>query len=173
MPRAAASDPPSSTLRRDVMYAGLALLSVALASALSEVATYPNLAPWYENLVKPWFTAPNWVFAPIWTLLYLLMAFAFWRVLRVSAPARQRDRAAAIVAFYVVLVLNVAWSWFFFYGHSTVLGMADVFVQLIMIAGTIVLFARVNPLASLCLVPLLLWVGYANVLNIAIWKMNG
>src|SRR5687767_12074060 len=94
----------------------IALAPVTVAGLLGSVATRPNIATWYAALVKPSFNPPNWVFAPIWTLLYATMAYAFFRVLT-SAPGAGSGRA--IVLFLVQMTLNAAWSWVFFAGHST------------------------------------------------------
>src|SRR5450830_982170 len=86
----------ASNWRRDIGFGVLALAIVVVASALGQLATYPNLAPWYAGLVKPSFNPPNWVFAPVWTSLYVLMAFALWRILRVYGPSGIRRSAIAL-----------------------------------------------------------------------------
>jgi TspO/MBR family len=82
----------TSSLKRDTAFAVLALGVVAATSILGQIATYPNLAPWYAGLVKPSFNLPNWIFAPVWTTLYALMAFALWRILRVRMPSGMHRR---------------------------------------------------------------------------------
>ena len=97
---------------------GLALIAVGAvtgASVVGQIATYPNLAPWYANLTKPSFSPPNWVFGPVWTTLYLLMAFSVWRILRLPAGSMRRT---ALTLFFVQLTLNGAWSWMFFAANS-------------------------------------------------------
>ena len=90
----------------------IAIGAVAATSILGQIATYPNLTPWYAGLAKPSFNPPNWVFGPVWTTLYALMAFAFWRVLRIQD--RSEERRWAIGGFLGQLALNAAWSWMFF-----------------------------------------------------------
>jgi tryptophan-rich sensory protein len=160
----------SPRLARDVGSAALVLAAVATASAIGQVATYPNLAPWYAGLVKPSFNPPDWVFAPIWTSLYLLMAFAAWRILRL--PAATPGRGAALAAFFMQLALNAAWSWMFFAANSTLLGLINIVPQLVLVLLTVSLFYRVDRLAGLCLIPLAGWVTYAAVLNAALWWLN-
>ena len=155
---------------RDIGMAAFALASVSATSVLGQFATYPNLQPWYASLVKPAFNPPNWVFAPVWTSLYLLMAFAFWRILRFPASQARRD---AMILFVVLLVLNAAWSWMFFAAHSPALGFVNIVPQLAVIVATIVFFARIDWLAAACLFPLAAWVAFAAALNFSIWQLNG
>lgn len=156
--------------RRDVAAAALAIAAVVAALLLGQFATYPNLAPWYANLAKPAFNPPNAVFAPVWTALYVLMAIAGWRVLRLPpTPARR----TALLLFFGQLALNVAWSWMFFAAQSPLLGLVNVIPQWLVIVATIVAFARLDPPAAVCLLPLAAWVGYAAILNAAIWWLNG
>jgi benzodiazapine receptor len=161
----------SSSLKRDAAFAALAVGALAATSVLGQIATYPNLSPWYASLAKPSFNPPNWVFAPVWTTIYALMAFAVWRILRLSGPAGARRRA--IVLFFVLLALNAAWSWMFFWAHSPLLGLSNIIPQLIVIVATIIVFAQIDHLAALCLLPLAAWVAFASVLNAAIWRLNG
>ncbi len=156
--------------RRDIGMAALAVAAVVAASLLGQSATYPNLAPWYAGLVKPSFNPPNWVFAPVWTSLYLLMAFAGWRILR-QPPSP--PRRTALILFFSQLVLNVAWSWMFFAAHSPLLGLVNIVPQWLVIVATIATFAKLDRLAAWCLTPLAAWVGYAAVLNGALWWLNG
>jgi benzodiazapine receptor len=158
------------TLARDAGLAALAVIAVAAASILGQLATYPNLAPWYASLVKPSFNPPSWVFAPVWTSLYLLMAFAAWRILRLPPDAPGRRTSLAL--FFVQLALNAAWSWMFFGAHSPGLGLLNIVPQLLLVLATIIAFARLDRIAALCLVPLALWVTFAGVLNFAIWRLN-
>jgi benzodiazapine receptor len=155
--------------RRDINIAALPLAAVVAASALGQLATYPNLAPWYAGLVKPSFNPPNWVFGPVWTSLYALMAFAAWRILRLPvSPARR----FALMLFFVQLALNTAWSWMFFSAHSPLLGLVNILPQFAVIVAAVIAFARLDRLAGWCLVPLGAWVGYASVLNAALWWLN-
>src|SRR3954464_13161935 len=94
----------------------VAVLPVVAAGVLGSVATTPNIPTWYVILAKPGFTPPNWLFGPVWTLLYAMMAYAAWRVL--SLPAREPGRRSAMTAFFVQLALNAFWSWAFFAAHS-------------------------------------------------------
>ena len=96
---------------RDIGFGALAVIVVAAASVAGQLGTYPNLAPWYAGLAKPSFNPPNWIFAPVWTTLFVLMAFSVWRILRLP---RTSTRGTALALFFIQLALNAAWSWMFF-----------------------------------------------------------
>jgi tryptophan-rich sensory protein len=157
---------PASPLAR----AALAVLPVAAAGFLGNLATTPAIPTWYAGLAKPWFTPPNWVFGPVWTLLYLMMAYAAWRVL--SVPGDRPGRTGALTAFYVQLALNAAWSWAFFGLRSPGLGLLVIAGLLVMIVVTILRFRPLDKVAAWLLVPYLAWVAYASALNTAIWRIN-
>jgi benzodiazapine receptor len=148
----------------------VAVGAVATASILGQIATYPNLSPWFAGLTKPSFSPPNWVFAPVWTTLYALMAFALWRILRRGPWSKVRN--IAICLFFVQLALNAAWSWMFFGMHSPLLGLINIVPQLLTILATIAAFARLDGWAASCLAPLAVWVSYASILNLSLWWLN-
>ena len=154
---------------RDVRLAVVALFALAATSVAGQLATYPNLAPWYAGLEKPSFNPPNWVFAPVWTTLYALMAFAFWRVLRRPESGARRN---ALVLFGTLLVLNAAWSWMFFGANSPALGLVNIVPQLAIIGWTIAAFGRIDSIAAWSLAPLAVWVAFAAALNFSIWRLN-
>src|SRR5678815_3600010 len=120
-------DNPKS-FKPDLLYAVVAVASVAGASIVGQLATYSNLEPWYAGLNKPTFNPPNWVFAPAWTGLYLLMALAVWRVLRLRV--RRSGRREALIVFFTQLFLNAAWPWMFFGANSPLLGLINIVPQL-------------------------------------------
>jgi tryptophan-rich sensory protein len=155
---------------RHIDYGAIGVVAVLATSVLGQMATYPNLAPWYAGLVKPSFNPPNWIFAPVWSALYLLMAFAVWRTVRQPAS---RARFVALTLFFAQLALNAAWSWLFFASHSPLLGLIDVVPQFFIIVAAVIAFVRLDWMAALALLPLAAWVGFASVLNYAIWQLNG
>jgi tryptophan-rich sensory protein len=160
----------TSSWSRDVGFGLLAIIAVAAASVVGQLATFPNLAPWYAGLVKPSFNPPNWIFGPVWTTLYLMMAFAVWRILRLTEASAGRRWALGL--FFAQLALNAAWSWLFFAAHNPLLGLINIVLQILVILATIVAFYRLDKLAACCMVPLAGWVCFASVLNFAIWKLN-
>ncbi len=166
------SDASHSRPRLGVLPAlALAALPVAAASLLGQLAAAPNIPTWYAGLAKPGFTPPDWVFAPVWTTLYVLMAVAAWRLLR--APQGTPGRGAALALFYAQLALNAAWSWMFFAAQSPLLGLINIVPQWLTILAAVVAAQRADRIAAGLLAPLLVWVGYASVLNFEIWRLNG
>jgi tryptophan-rich sensory protein len=154
-----------------VKFGALSVAAVASASFIDQLATRPNLEPWYAGLAKPLFNPPNWVFAPVWTFLYILMAVALWRIL--CLPADTPGRRLGLALFFVQLGMNAAWSWMFFGAQSPLLGMINILPQLIVIIVTVGAFRRLDKAAAGCLVPLAAWVGFASLLNFEILRLNG
>lgn len=142
------------------------------AAGFGALFTTPQTAPggWYSQIQKPSWTPPSWLFGPVWTALYLMMAVAAWWVWRQGGWAAQRG---ALSLFLVQLVLNAAWSWLFFGLRSPSLGMGGIVLLWVAILLTILAFFRVSPLAGWLMVPYLLWVSYASALNFTIWRLNG
>ena len=165
-----ASEKPAARAHGDLRAAASSVGLVLAALLLGQLATFPNLSPWYESLQKPAFNPPNAIFGPVWTALYALMALAFWRVLRL--PASTPKRSLAIIAFLAQLALNAAWSFLFFAAHSPLLGLLDIVPQLGAILLTLVVMAQIDWLAAACLTPLAAWVAFAAALNFAIWRLN-
>lgn len=151
--------------------AGLIAVAVVVAASLiGNAATMPAIPTWYAGLTKPSFNPPNWVFGPVWTALYAMMAYAFYRVLR--APEATPGRGAALVAFVVQIVLNALWSVAFFGMKSPALGLLVIAALWLAIVATIIAFRRVDALAAWLLAPYLAWVSFAAVLNFAVWRLN-
>jgi len=145
------------------------LAVVAAVGAVGSWVTLPQIPGWYAGLAKPWFTPPNAVFGPAWTILYLMMAVAVWLVARMPPSSA---RTTAIVLFVVQLTCNAIWSPAFFGLQSPRLGLAVIAVLLISLAATIAVFWRISRPAALLLVPYLAWVCYATALNGAIVALN-
>ncbi|MDH3241556.1 MAG: tryptophan-rich sensory protein [Alphaproteobacteria bacterium] len=148
--------------------AGFVLLSLAVLG-LGGAITATSVVTWYPTLAKPAFTPPDWLFGPMWTILYLLMAVAGWRIWRrSSAPGR----AAALTAYGIQLGLNLGWSFLFFGFRLIGLALAEIALLLVAVAVTTALFWRIDRPASLLFLPYLLWLGYAAALNAALWRLN-
>lgn len=131
--------------------------------------TGQTVSTWYPTLNKPVWNPPAWVFAPVWTILYVMLAISGWLMYE-AAPSRQRTVA---LAFYgVQLILNFIWSFFFFSLQSPFLGLIDILLLLLFVVLTIISAWTVRPLAALLLLPYVLWVLYATTLNLGIWLLN-
>jgi translocator protein len=123
---------------------------------------------WFMTLEKPSWNPPNWVFGPVWTLLYVLMGVAAWLVWD-----RYRGAAkAALTLFVVHLLFNAGWSAIFFGLQSPGLAFAEILVLWALIVATIVVFWRHRPLAGMLMLPYIAWVSFAAVLNYTIWQLN-
>ncbi|MGE3800462.1 MAG: TspO/MBR family protein [Candidatus Kapaibacterium sp.] len=126
---------------------------------------------WYQSLAKPALNPPGWVFGPVWTVLYIMMALAAWLVWRTKGE--ERPQKIAIGLFILQLIANALWSWFFFGLNDLALALVDILVMNALIIATIFAFARVNKTASMMMVPYWLWVSFATYLNWAILGLNG
>lgn len=149
-----------------------AVVSVAIALAAGAVgglATASSVTTWYAGLNKPAFNPPNAVFGPVWTILYVVMALAAWRVWRAPAtPPRRR----ALILYAVQLALNLAWSLIFFGLRQPGFALAEVIALLAAVVATAAAFWRIDRPAGLMMVPYAAWVTFATALNFAIWRLN-
>lgn len=150
---------------------GLVLFLVVCfaVAALGSLATTPEIPRWYVSLRKPSWTPPNWLFGPVWTLLYASMAVAAWIVWRRLGWSGGKTELSI---FCLQLVLNSAWSFIFFKFHLVGWAFIEIILLLIAIAVTLLMFAMVSTVSALLLAPYLAWVSYAAALNLAIWRMN-
>ncbi len=140
-----------------------------LVSGVAGVVTADSVGTWYQSLQKPSFNPPNWIFAPVWTALYLMMAIAAWRVWR-HEPSKARTWALAL--FFLQLALNFAWSLIFFGLQQIGFALAEIIALLVAIIATAVVFWRIERLAGALMAPYALWVTVASVLNGALWLLN-
>jgi len=124
---------------------------------------------WYTALSKPSWNPPNWLFGPVWSVLYILMAISAWLVWR------EEGLLGAIVPlsiFILQLVLNAAWSWLFFGLHELGIAFVEIVTLWVAIIVNITLFWRLKPISGILLIPYLLWVTFASVLNYTLWRLN-
>lgn len=138
-------------------------------AAVSSSFTIHEVPTWYAALAKPGFNPPDWIFAPVWTLLYGLMAVAAWLVWKLP---RTQLRAVSLAAFWWQLLLNFLWTPTFFHYHRLLPAFIVILALWFAIAGTLSLFWQQRQLAAFLLVPYLAWVSFALVLNFAIWRLN-
>jgi len=141
-----------------------------LVGFLGSLYTMPAIPGWYAGLSKPAFTPPSWVFGPVWTFLYILMGISLYIVWVRGLGARHVKPALSL--FSIQLVLNFLWSYLFFGLRSPLAGLVCIALLWVELALTIVAFNRISRKAALLLVPYLLWVSFASLLNLFIWLMN-
>ncbi|MGK7394179.1 MAG: TspO/MBR family protein [Candidatus Cyclobacteriaceae bacterium M3_2C_046] len=147
-----------------------AILLSQLAGLIGSVFTLSSVNSWYANLEKPAFTPPNWLFGPVWTLLYLLMgiaAYLVWQKKIIHVPVKK-----ALILFLIQLFLNALWSFAFFGLKSPLAGLIVIALLLIFLILTILQFFMISKPAGWLLIPYLLWVSYASALNLSIYILN-
>jgi tryptophan-rich sensory protein len=147
------------------------MLVLFLALSLSAGLFGSQFKPeeWYEQLAKPSWTPPNWLFAPVWTALYLAMGVAAWLVWR---RAGLKKAWLAFFFFVLQLILNAVWSWLFFGLHRPGLAFGEIVFLWAAILITLVLFWRHRSLSGVLFLPYLAWVSFAAVLNFSLWRLN-
>ncbi len=131
--------------------------------------TGPEIPGWYRTLAKPSFNPPGWIFGPVWTTLYLLMAVAAWLVFNASASSA---RTLGLFLFIFQLVLNLAWSWIFFRKHAIGAAAIEVAILWLSIGATTIVFSQVSATSAWLIAPYWAWVTFASILNASIWHLN-
>jgi tryptophan-rich sensory protein len=157
------------SLRRSLIGLGVWIGVCFSAAFIGSIFTNPSIPSWYADLAKPSWTPPNWVFGPVWSALYLMMALAAWLVWRQGGLA---SAATPITLFMVQLGLNVAWSILFFGRHMPGVAFGEIVILWFAILATMIAFWWSSPIAGYLLLPYLIWVAFATGLNFAIWRMN-
>jgi tryptophan-rich sensory protein len=138
------------------------------ASAIGAVASI-QARSFYGLLIQPAWSPPAWVFGPVWTTLYTLMAIAAWQVWRHGGF---RSNKKPLTLFLVQLAFNALWSWVFFAWHLGGAALLNVVILWVLIAASIISFWRTSPLAGALLIPYFLWVSFAAALNYSLWQLN-
>jgi tryptophan-rich sensory protein len=159
-----------STLPLGRQLVGLAAwIAICFLVAFLGAAASINAPTFYAELTQPEWAPPAWLFGPVWTTLFSMMAVAAWLVWRRGGWALQRR---SLGLFLLQLVFNALWSWLFFAWQLGGLALADIVVLWVAIAATIATFRQVSRVAAVLLVPYLAWVTFAGVLNFSLWRMN-
>jgi translocator protein len=138
---------------------------------LSGQVTKDAILTWYPTIEKPIFNPPNWVFAPVWSLLFMMMGVAaglVWTKLEGSKEVVRK----ALIFFAIQLALNSLWSYLFFGLHNPFLALIEIVLLWLLIYETYNQFVKINKIAGYLLIPYLLWVGFATILNANIWWLN-
>ncbi|MFH1780239.1 MAG: TspO/MBR family protein [Candidatus Micrarchaeota archaeon] len=149
---------------------GICLALCFVAAAIGSVFTFESIPTWYAGLEKPFFNPPNWVFSPVWTLLYFLMAVSLYLVW--SQGLNTKNAKIGVVLFGLQLLLNAGWSIAFFGLHSPYFGLLVIIPLWASIIATIYFFNKVSTHSALLLAPYLSWVSFAMLLNYFIWTLN-
>jgi tryptophan-rich sensory protein len=140
------------------------------AGFIGSYFTTPAIPTWFATLQKPSFAPPNWVFAPVWTSLYILMGISLFLVWQKGRE--DKTVKAAIYLFAGQLVLNALWSFVFFGLRSPLLGLIEIIILWIAILATIMSFMKISRTAAYLLIPYILWVSFAAFVNFSIWRVN-
>jgi tryptophan-rich sensory protein len=140
-----------------------------LAAFIGNFFTMPNIQDWYSSLNKPSFSPPNWLFGPVWTILYFLMAISAFLVWQ----RRENSQAKKALTFYFIqLVLNTLWSIIFFGWHNLGLAFVEIILLWVFILLTLISFYKIVRIAGILFIPYILWVSFAGFLNFTIWQLN-
>lgn len=169
MARDSTENVPTLTRSRQVIGLVVAIIVCFAAAGLGGLVTTPKIPNWYADLAKPTWTPPGWIFGPVWTLLYLMMAIAAWLVWRHQGFTRAK---APLSLFAIQLALNSLWSVLFFGLQNPGLAVIDIVLLLAAILATLIVFWKHSRWAGALLAPYLVWVSFATALNVAIWRMN-
>lgn len=148
----------------------LSILLCELTGIVSAIFTTNAIPTWYVTLNKPFFSPPNWLFGPVWTLLYALMGISFYLIWIQGWKKKKVQKAGKV--FFIQLALNFFWSLLFFGLHSPLLGLLNIIPLWVFIVFTIKQFYPLSKLAAYLLIPYLLWVSFASILNTALFLLN-
>lgn len=148
-----------------------AVVTCLVVGYFSGIVTRSAITTWYPTLIKPSFNPPNWVFAPVWSMLYIMMGIAAGLVWDRIDFEKETVRKA-LQFFSIQLALNAMWSYLFFGMKNPMLAGVEIIILWLMIYETYFIFSKVNKISGYLLIPYLLWVGFATVLNASIWWLN-
>lgn len=154
---------------RDLLGLSAFIILCLAVSGVGGAITATSVDTWYQALEKPPFNPPDWLFAPVWTALYILMGIAAWRVWRLRSF---KVTCKALTVFAVQLCLNLTWSFLFFGLQRIDLALVGIVTLLVAIITNTIMFWRVERLAGLLFVPYAAWVTYATILNASLWLLN-
>lgn len=154
-----------------ILRIALVVMTCLVVGYLSGMVTRESITTWYPTLIKPVFNPPNWIFAPVWTLLYIMMGVACGMVWN-RMESNEELVKKAFKFFMIQLVLNAIWSYLFFGLHNPLLALLEIVLLWLMIFETYTLFKKIDRIAGLLFIPYIAWVSFAMVLNASIWWLN-
>lgn len=148
----------------------LCVVICQLAGAIGSIPNVSSIPTWYATLNKPSFNPPNWIFAPVWITLYFLMGIAAFLVWNkgLATPGV----TIALFMFAIQLILNALWTWIFFGWKQPFPAFIEIAILWIMILATMIQFFKISTPAGILLIPYILWVSFASVLNFSLWRLN-
>ena len=155
---------------KKILYFVIAIGICLLAGYVGSYYTTPEIPTWYAGLQKPEINPPSWVFAPVWTVLYILMGISLYLILQ--SDLRKQDVQFGFILFIFQLMVNIGWSFFFFGLHSTFFGFLAIVLLWAVLLCTIIQVWRFSIPAAVLLLPYFVWVSFAGYLNYAILVMN-
>jgi tryptophan-rich sensory protein len=159
-----------TTRWQDIVSLVIAVAIPLAVGAVGGIATSSSVSTWFPTLAKPPWNPPNWLFGPVWTLLYILMGVALWLVWRKGLDAA--GVRGALILFGVQLLFNLGWSVIFFGLRRTGWALVEIVTTWVLILATLIAFYRLRPAAGWLLAPYQLWVTFATALNASIWWLN-
>lgn len=148
----------------------LCIVICELIGATGAIFTTPAIDGWYATLQKPSFSPPNWIFAPVWTFLFFLMGISLYFIL--EKDPKDKIVKSALLIFVGQFMLNIAWSFLFFGLHNPLNAFIEIIVLWFAILLTIIQFNKIDNRAALLLIPYILWVSFASVLNFSVLILN-
>jgi tryptophan-rich sensory protein len=146
------------------------IIGVELIGNIGSFATFNQITTWYAALNKPSFNPPNFLFGPVWTILFALMGIALYLVW--SHSGDKKEVKSALALFAIQLMLNVLWSFVFFGWHQPGWAFVEIILMWLAIFATIVSFSKISKTAAWLMVPYLAWVSFATCLTYAVWRLN-
>ncbi|AFL83503.1 tryptophan-rich sensory protein [Belliella baltica DSM 15883] len=146
----------------------ISIILPQIAGGLGALVTISSVGSWYQSINKPFFNPPSWIFGPTWTVLYIMMGVSLFLIWKSNHPFKKK----ALWLFAIQLLLNAIWSPAFFGLESPILGLLVIVPLWVMILVCIRAFFPIDIWASYLLIPYLLWVSFATVLNASIWYLN-
>jgi benzodiazapine receptor len=149
----------------------IALVICLMVGYSASIVTRPSVESWYPTIIKPGFNPPNWIFMPVWTLLYILMAVAAGLVWD-KIKEQNQEVKVALGFFLIQLTLNAIWSYIFFGLKNPMLALIEIVLLWLMIYETYLKFNKINKTAGYLLIPYMAWVAFAGILNASIWWLN-
>ncbi len=149
----------------------IALVVPQIFAILGSIFTQSSIGSWYSLIEKPVFNPPNWIFAPVWTTLYILMGVAAYLVWK--KDLKKKEQRFVILIFIFQLCLNLFWSYLFFFLKNPGIAFTEIISLWFAILATIIAFYQFNKWSAYLLLPYILWVSFAAVLNFNIWQLNG